>query len=250
MKMVQTRVAEPGEPGQAIEVQGLIKAFGDRFALKGVDLQVERGACLVVLGANGAGKTTLIKVLATIYRPSSGSVRIEGLDTRHKSVQVRQQIGVLGHQTSLYDNLTAYENLRFYGRMYGVADLDGHIRNTIARVGLSAHLHQRAGTLSRGMQQRLAMARALLHSPPILLLDEPEAGLDQQGTALFREILAASRAQQKTVVLTTHNLEHGLAVADAVVVLTEGHISHQESGESLDAASLLSAYQKQPGDKN
>ena len=240
-------VTVPADSGCAIEVRGLTKTFGNKLALKGIDLRVDRGTCMVIFGANGAGKTTLIKVLATISKPSSGSIRIDGLDIGHKSVEVRHRIGVVGHQTFLYDNLTAYENLKFYGKMYGVSDLDLCIRDTIARVGLSIHLHDRVADLSQGMQQRLSIARALLHNPPILLLDEPETGLDQHAMALFREVLDAFKVQLKTVVMTTHNLHYGLEMADSVAVLAEGKIVYQALRKSLDASSFIRTYQNYGG---
>ncbi len=250
MTSAETSAIAPTDSGCAIEVRGLTKAFGNKLALNGIDLRVDRGTCMVIFGANGAGKTTLIKVLATISKPSSGSIRIDGLDIRHKSVEIRHRIGMVVHQTFLYDNLTAYENLKFYGKMYGVSDLDMCIRDTITRVGLSTHLHDRVADLSRGMQQRLSIARALLHNPPILLLDEPETGLDQHAMALFREVLDAFKVQLKTVVMTTHNLHYGLEIADRVAVLAKGKIVYQALRKSLDASSFLRTYQNYGGAKN
>jgi len=250
MTSAETSAIAPTDSGCAIEVRGLTKAFGNKLALKGIDLRVDRGTCMVIFGANGVGKTTLIKVLATIFKPSSGSIRIDGLDIRHKSVEVRHRIGMVGHQTFLYDNLTAYENLKFYGKMYGISDLDKCICDTITRVGLSTHLHDRVAGLSRGMQQRLSIARALLHNPPILLLDEPETGLDRHAMALFREVLDAFKSQLKTVVMTTHNLHDGLEMADSVAVLAEGRLVYQASSKSLDASSFLRIYQNYAGARN
>ena len=215
-----------------------------------MEFKVEKGNCMVIFGANGTGKTTLIKVLATIYKPSSGSIRIEGLDIREKSKEIRRQIGVVSHQTYLYPNLTVRENLKFYGKMYGLSDLDMCIRDTVARVGLSSHLHDRIIGLSRGMLQRLSIARALIHNPAILLLDEPETGLDRHAMTLFREILDASKAQLRTVVVTTHNLDYGLEIADSVAVLAEGRIAYQASRNSLDVVSFLRTYENYAGVRN
>jgi len=250
MTAAETSVTVPTDSECAIDIRGLTKAFGNKLALNGIDLRVERGTCMVIFGANGAGKTTLIKVLATTSKPSSGSIRIDGLDIGHKSVEIRHRIGMVGHQTFLYDNLTAYENLKFYGKMYGVSDLDMCIRDTIARVGLSAHLYDRVAGLSRGMQQRLSIARALIHNPSILLLDEPETGLDQHAMVLFREVLDAFKVQLKTVVMTTHNLHYGLEIADRVAVLAEGKIVYQALRKSLDVSSFLRTYQNYAGAKN
>ena len=156
---------------QAIETEGLAKAFGNRRALAGVDLSIGNGECFVIFGPNGAGKTTLIKLLATLSRPSAGIARVHGLDIRHNAVQVRRRLGVVTHPTFLYNDLTVSENLRFYGRMYRVANLEQRIMEVVSQVQLESRLHDRVGTLSHGMQKRVAIARAVLHNPSVLLLD-------------------------------------------------------------------------------
>lgn len=208
---------------------------------------MEKGKVLTILGPNGAGKTTLIKVLATLLKPSAGSIKIAGLDIRDGSVQIRRNIGIVGHQTYLYDELTAYENLKFYGNMYDVPNLDERIHHIISEIGLETRLHDRVSTLSRGMQQRLSIARATIHNPPIILLDEPETGLDQYASKILVEILDALYSSKRTVVMATHNLERGLQIGNHVIILSEGKIAYEESKQSLNLASLQEAYQHYTG---
>lgn len=233
----------------AIEVKGVTKVFGSRLALRGVDLEVKKGGFLTIFGSNGAGKTTLIKVLATLLKPSAGSVQIAGLDIQDSSVGIRRQIGVVSHQTFLYDELTAYENLKFYGRMYDVPDLEERVCGLIAKVGLAARLHDRVRTLSRGMQQRLSIARAMIHNPPIILLDEPETGLDQHASAMLRDILDSFNAEERTMVMTTHSLERGLEMGNHIAILVEGKIAYEESKKALNLVSLQEAYYHYTGAK-
>ena len=232
---------------RAIQVQGLTKSFGTHPALRGVDLEVEQGESVAILGPNGAGKTTLIKVLATIMNPSSGRVLIDGLHPKDSAEEIRRRIGVVTHQTFLYGNLTAYENLEFYSRMYDMTRPEERIHELASIVGMTSRLHDRVGVLSRGMQQRLAIARSLLHAPTIMLLDEPETGLDQQAISMFWEILQTEKRGKRTVVITTHNLERGLELCDRLLILDKGKIVYQNSSQVLDLAGLNQAYQQSTG---
>lgn len=231
----------------AIEVKSLTKAFGKQLALREVDLQVKGGAFLTLFGPNGAGKTTLIKVLATLLRPTTGTVRICGLDLSEYSIRVRREIGLVSHQPLLYDDLTAYENLQFWGRMYDVHHLDERIHNLVAMVGLSSRLHDRVRTFSRGMQQRISIVRALIHNPSVILLDEPETGLDRYASSMLKEILQSLNAEGRTVVMTTHNLETGLEMGNEVAILAGGRVVYQESKRRLSLASLQEAYHRYTG---
>lgn len=224
----------------AIEVQGLTKSFGSHLALRGIDLKVRQWESVVIFGPNGAGKTTLVKVLASIMNPSSGKVLINGLSLKDNAEEVRRQIGIVTHQTFLYSNITAYENLEFYSRMYDVPRRKERIDQIVAMVGMTSRLYDRVGTLSRGMQQRLSIARCLLHEPSIILLDEPETGLDQQATSMLWEIL---RAERRTIILTTHSLERGLELCERLLILVRGKIAYEESSQALDLAGLKQAYQ-------
>lgn len=235
-------------PGaRAIEVRGLAKTFDGFPALRGIDLEVSRGESAVIFGPNGAGKTTLIKILATIINPSSGTVLLNGLNLKEHAEPVRRQLGVVTHHTFLYGNLTAFENLEFYGRLYDVSRLKERIKEMAALVGMTSRLHDRVSTLSRGMQQRFAIARALLHQPEIMLLDEPETGLDQQAMAMLWDVLRGDGVGKRTVVMTTHNLERGLELANRLLILAQGKIVYQGSGETLNLAGLKQAYQHSTG---
>jgi heme exporter protein A len=233
----------PASQTSVIEAQGLTKSFGNHPALRGIDLEVRQGESVVIFGPNGAGKTTLIKVLATIMKPSSGRVLIDGLNLKNNAEGIRCRIGVVAHQTFLYNNLTAYENLEFYSRMYDVPRRKERIHEVVAMVEMTSRLHDRVGTLSRGMQQRLSIARSLLHKPAIMLLDEPETGLDQQATSMLWEVLQTGGEGKRSIILTTHNLERGLELGDRLLILDKGKIVYEKSGQALDLAGLREVYQ-------
>lgn len=228
----------------AIEAYGLAKSFGNIRALAGIDLKVRKGDHLTIFGPNGAGKTTLIKLLSTLIKPSGGSVLLDGLDIREAPGQIRSRLGVVSHSTFLYNNLTVSENLRFYGRMYGVTNLEQRIREVISQVQLESRLHDQVGTLSRGMKQRVAIARAVLHDPLIMLLDEPDTGLDPHATMMMRDMLEPFTSGERTVVMTTHNLERGIEFADQVVILHEGRVAYQASRQEIDIASFRETYDR------
>lgn len=224
--------------GDAIRVTGLHKSFGDWPVLWDLDLTVGWGEFLVLFGANGAGKTTLLRILSTQVRPDAGTVSVAGYDQRHQPTAVRRHLGVVGHRHFLYEDLTCRENLAFYGRLFGVSDLHHRIQAVLARMGLESRADQRVRTLSHGMQKRLSIARAILHRPAILLLDEPEAGLDRDSVSMLDHLLAEWTEAGRTVVMTTHNVDLGLVWADRVGVLSEGKIDFQEQKEQLDVASF------------
>lgn len=232
----------PDSSARAVEARGLEKIFGEMRALRGIDLTVSRGECLVIFGPNGAGKTTLLKILSTLIKPSAGSVRLDGIDIRDKPAQIRRRISLVGNQTFLYDNLTVFENLKFYGKMYDVVDLEKRIREVVSWVQLESRLHDRAGTLSRGLQQRASFARAVLHDPSILFLDEPDVGLDPHASAMVSEILESINSGSRTVVMTTHNLEQGLELGDSIIILDRGRVVYQASRQELSGADFRQIY--------
>ena len=225
-----------------IEIRKLVKAFGNRAVLKGVDLSVAEGEFLTLVGPNGAGKTTLMNVISTLTRPTGGWVRVAGYDVSDGAVQLRRQLGLVSHKTLLYDDLSAEQNLHFYARMYDVPDAEDRIETVLRRVGLWGRQRDPVRTYSRGMQQRLAIARAMLHDPPILLLDEPDTGLDQHAAAMLTELLHEVGATRRTVLMTTHNLERGLELGGQVAILTGGRIVYQAEKSDLDTKRFREIY--------
>ncbi len=227
----------------AIVLENVQKRFGRIAALDGIDLVIPSGA-LALLGPNGAGKSTLLRVVATLTRPTHGRIFIRGVDARKEPERVRADIGLISHQTLLYEDLTAGENLRFYGRLYGLDDLKERVRQALAEVGLSGREHDRVRGFSRGMKQRLAVARATLHQPAILLLDEPFAGLDAAACAMLSERLRQLRREGRTVILVTHDLQRCLDLADRFTILNRGRFvaAGETDGQSIE--SLEHRYEK------
>lgn len=225
-----------------IEVCELTKSFGPRAALAGVSFVVAAGESVAVVGPNGAGKTTLLRILATLTRPTSGTVYVAGLTLARSGGQARRQIGFLSHHTLLYGDLTAEQNLRFYVRMYDLVDGSARIEELLERVGLIERRHDLVRTFSRGMQQRLAVARAVLHRPQVLLLDEPYTGLDPDAAQVLTDLLAELAGEGRTVLWTTHNLEQGLASGGRMIVLVRGRIVYDEPRHAIDPATFSKLY--------
>lgn len=228
-----------------IQVRKLVKSFGDHLVLREMDLDVAQGECLAVVGPNGAGKTTLLRILAALSKPSSGSVRLAGFDLANGAEEIRRHVGFLSHQPLLYGDLSGVENLCFYGRMYDVASLEERIAVLLHRVGLESRRHDLVRTYSRGMRQRLAIARALLHDPPVLLLDEPYTGLDLQAAEMLDAILRETGVDSRTVLLTTHNLEQGLRGSHRAAVLINGKVTYQMSEKDWNLGRFREEYERQ-----
>lgn len=226
----------------AITVQRLTKSFGDRPVLRDLDLNLHLGEVFVLFGANGSGKTTLIRSLGTLAKADKGIIRIMGRDLRRRGAFLRRFIGVLTHQTFLYDELTGQENLRFYGQMFGLRNVNERIRSLTEKMGLQRVLDKRVGTLSHGMQKRLSIVRAVLHDPTILLLDEPESGLDEEALSLLGHLLSGEDKGKRAVIITTHNLGYGFGLADHVGILANGHIAYQQDRGSLDMEAFRDIY--------
>jgi len=201
-----------------IELEGLERRYGERVALAGVTVSVGEGETLSVLGSNGAGKTTLLRVLATLLRPHAGTVRVLGAELPGEAWKVRGQVGLLGHEPLLYLDLSARENLRYHARLHGAGR--GRVEEVLAAVGMERRGDEPVRELSRGMVQRVAAARSVLHDPPLLLLDEPRAGLDPAAAELLEPLIG--RASGRTRVLVTHDVERGKAEADHVLALKGG----------------------------
>jgi heme exporter protein A len=230
-----------------VDVRGLHKSFDSVPVLRGLNLRVAAGRRVVIVGPNGSGKTTLFKILATLVRPTAGGARVAGFDIQSQSSEVRRNVGVLCHQTYLYSELTCLENLLFYARMYGITDPAQRSREMLRLVGLEGQRDTLVRSLSRGMQQRLALARATIHEPLVLLLDEPDTGLDQHWVGVLRDLVAERTAQGGTTLLTTHNLERSLDLADSVAVLNSGRIVFSARRDDLDVGSFKEAYSRHTG---
>lgn len=226
----------------AVEARALEKRFGFRPAVGPLDLQLAPGEFTVVFGPNGAGKTTLLRLLAGIVRPTRGEVWIAGERFGETGEEWRRRIGVLSHQSYLYPGLTATENLVFYARLYGLERPGERVAQALAGVGLADRAGDRVRDFSRGMQQRLALARTLLHDPSVVFLDEPYSGLDPHAAALLRQVLERLRKEQRTVLLVTHNLSQGLELADRVVVQAKGRWVSDEPRSAVDAAGWEGEY--------
>lgn len=227
-----------------IVVRKLIKRFGLKTVLKNLEFEVEQGEFVALLGPNGAGKTTFLRILASLSRPSFGEVRIAGYPLPAQAAAVRRRLGVVSHQPLLYGDLTAEENLRFYGRMYAVPELNGRIGEVLDIVGLGRRHRDLVRTFSRGMQQRLAIGRAVLHDPDVLLLDEPHTGLDQDACAMLDAVLSEVAAQGRTVVMTSHDLARTADLASRFDVLSRGAIAASVSREEIDRDNLLAFYRQ------
>jgi heme exporter protein A len=224
----------------ALEARALEKWYGPLPAVRGIEFSLARGEFLVVFGPNGAGKTTLLRMLCGAVRPTRGSVLVGGLDVGDEAA--RRRIGLLSHQTFLYPGLTAAENLDFYGRLYGLARRRETVEAALESVGLRERAGDRVRTFSRGMQQRLALARTLLHRPDVVLLDEPYTGLDPHAAAMLSAVLERLRDGRTTVVLVTHNLSQGLEQADRVAVQVGGRWVSDEPRAAVDAAAFERLY--------
>src|SRR5204862_6999530 len=195
-------------------------------ALSGVTLGVKRGEFVAFFGRNGAGKTTFLKVAATLMRPTHGGLRIEGIDIRKDPEEARRRMGFLSHNTFVYRDLSALENLKFFCRLYGVEDSDDRLLGILDRVGLRKRAGDPVRAFSRGLQQRVGIARAMLHDPSLILLDEPYTGLDANASATLNELLDSAVASGKTVILTTHDVDQGLRGATRAVIVDRGTVVH------------------------
>ncbi len=226
----------------AIQVRNLTKSFGHQVALRGVDLDLAEGEFLTLFGPNGAGKTTLIRIIASLARPTAGRVHVQGEDLGRAATTLRQNIGLISHNPLLYGDLTPDENLRFFARMYDLPQADQRIDAVLEQVGLSARRRDPVRTFSRGMVQRLTIARAILHDPAIMLLDEPYTGLDLQAADMLRAVLQDLAACNRSVILTTHNLEQGLEMCDRAAILNRGRVTWEGSRAGIDLASMRTIY--------
>ena len=225
-----------------IRLSGLVKQYGLNPVLRGVDLSVAEGEFVTLVGPNGAGKSTLMGIVATLLRPTSGEVSIGGWRLPEQAGRVRRHIGLVSHHTLLYGDLTAAENLTFFARLYRLDDAQERVAAALRKVGLFARQRDPVGTFSRGMVQRLTIARATLHEPEVLLLDEPYSGLDQEAIRLLDELLREEAARGRTILMITHDLTHGLSLADRLAILHQGRIAREVPREQLSATAVHEFY--------
>jgi heme exporter protein A len=224
-----SRRAEP-----VLSARDLTREYGPVVAVDEVDLELGPGDFLTIFGPNGAGKTTLLSLLGGRLRPSKGTVSVGGERLDFGETSWRSRIGVLSHQSFLYAHLSVTENLRFFGRLFGLADLDERIPRRLAEVGLADRADFLARQLSHGMRQRAALARALLHDPELVLLDEPYTGLDPYAASVLRGVLSSLRDGERTVVMVTHNLKQGLEMATRVAIQVRGRFAWEGTRGEID----------------
>jgi len=217
-----------------LSARGLTREYGVVVAVDGIDLELGAGDFLTIFGPNGAGKTSLLSLLGGRLRPSSGDVRVGGELLDFRETSWRSRIGVLSHQSFLYAHLTVAENLRFFGKLFGLRDLDERVPARLEQVGLADRADFLARQLSHGMRQRAALARALLHDPELVLLDEPYTGLDPYAAAVLRGVLSSLKDGARTVVMVTHNLTQGLELANRVAIQVRGRFAWEGSREEID----------------
>lgn len=230
----------------AVEVRGLTRTFGVRKALNDVSFDLPRGAFLSIFGPNGAGKTTLLRVLTTLSNPSKGTVKVVGLDVVEEAVDLRSRIGLISHNPLLYPDLSAEENLEFFAEMYGINDAAERINELLVAVELDHRRLDLVRTFSRGMLQRLSIARALLHRPEVIFLDEPYSGLDPHAMDILDNLVAQIRADH-TFVMVSHDLAKGLELCSHALILAKGKVVMSSPAEEIDAEAFARTYRETVG---
>ncbi len=230
----------------AVETQHLSKVFGTRKAIDDVTFELPEGAFLSIFGPNGAGKTTLLRILSTLTRPSDGSVYICGIDLKENPDEARNCIGMISHASMLYPDLTAEENLVLYAKLYGVTNPEQRARELLDAVGLSHRRLDQVRTFSRGMTQRVSIARALVHNPRVVFLDEPYSGLDPHAVEIFDELISDIRTD-KTFVMVSHDLQKGYDICSHALVLAKGQIISFAAKEDIDFGAFSQLYRETVG---
>lgn len=208
-----------------IEIKRLTKQADNKLILRGIDISITHGETVAILGPNGAGKSTLLKVLATLIKPASGLVKINGLDLKKDHIKVKKMFGYLPHSSLLYDHYTPLENLVFFGNLYGVKDVENRARKLVNEVGLSFFINEPVKNFSRGMIQRIAIARAIIHEPEIMLLDEPHTGLDQGAITILNNVVLSMKEKGCTTLMVTHDFKQAAAICDRIIIVKNGKIA-------------------------
>lgn len=231
---VQGRVADTA----LIMAHNVHKRYGRKRILTGVELAVPQGEVMALLGANGAGKSTLMRIISGLAKPDRGEVILGGVSTRKAGHEIRRYIGLVAHAPLLYDNLSAWENLIFYARLYDIQQPAQRVEAVLHAVELWPRRHDAVRTYSRGMTQRLAIGRAILHDPPVLLLDEPDTGLDPASAETLARLIRTLGASNRAILLTTHNLERAVGWADSVTLLAGGKIAQTAAATTLTTTTV------------
>jgi heme exporter protein A len=226
-----------------VETADLARAFGSRKAVAGITFSLAPGDCLAVFGPNGAGKTTLLRLLAGLLKPSSGSARLAGISLPGGTL-ARSRVGLISHHTMLYEALSARENVSFAARLYGIRDPAARVDDSLRRMSMLERADAPVRLLSRGMQQRVSIARAMVHSPQVVLADEPYSGLDDSGARSLTALLRELRSSGTAIIIVTHNLAEGLSLASHAAVMQRGKFVRYESSEQIDASSYAAAYRE------
>ena len=246
MPAIPAPTQNPTTPAAAatplITARNLIKRYGRKTVLRGVDLSVGAGQVKALLGANGAGKSTLLRIISGLAKPERGEIVLGGVSLKAAGHELRRYIGLVSHAPLLYDNLSAEENLAFFAAMYDIEHPTQRIADVLHAVDLWARRRDPVRTYSRGMIQRLAIGRAILHNPPVLLLDEPDTGLDQASAQMLHTLIRALGADNRAILLSTHNLDRAVEWADSVSLLVGGKIVHEESTATMSGAQLRQIY--------
>jgi len=222
----------------AVQIVDLCKSIDERPILRGVDLSINPGESVAILGANGAGKSTLLKILATLTSATAGEARLFGVSLRNAPASLRAKIGLISHQSLLYRDLTARENLQFFAKLYGIPDPATRAINLLSLVGLGDRADDAVKTFSRGMTQRVAIARALVHRPQLLLADEPFAGLDVASVAAVEELFDQLHAAGRTVLVVDHDIERSLRICQRIIVLRGGRVALDKAAGDTSAAEI------------
>lgn len=223
-----------------IEIKKLMKQADNKLILRGVDLSIKKGETVAIIGPNGAGKSTLLKVLATLIKPTSGVIKINGMDLKKNHLEIKRILGYLPHSSLLYDHYSPLENIVFFGKIYGVNNVEERANELVKEVGLSFFLNEPVKNFSRGMIQRIAIARAIVHDPAILLLDEPHTGLDQGAISILNNVILSMKAKGTTTLMVTHDFKQAAEICDRIIILKNGKIVDDFKIDDDQALSVVS----------
>jgi heme exporter protein A len=228
-----------------IDIKKLTKQADNKLILRGIDLSIKKGETVAILGPNGAGKSTLLKVLATLIKPTSGLVKINGLDLKKDHIEIKKVLGYLPHSSVLYDHYSPLENLVFFGNIYGVKNVEEKAIQLVKEVGLSFFLNEPVKNFSRGMIQRIAIARAIVHDPEVLLLDEPHTGLDQGAITILNNVILSMKDRGATTLMVTHDFKQAAEICDRIIIVKNGKIVDDFKMENHNLGYVSEKYELQ-----